>query len=71
MPKEGPHCICLSVMIDFVFKIDKNYYKCFWKSVYTLSKKELREYIYENYYKQIGFTGKETIIYLKRLEKHK
>lgn len=33
--------------------------------------KELREFIYENYYKQIGFTGKETIIYLKRLEKHK
>ena len=32
--------------------------------------KELREFIYENYYKKIGFTGKETIIYLKRLEKH-
>ena len=27
MLKENSHCICLSVvMIDFVFKIDKNYY---------------------------------------------
>ena len=27
MPKEGSHCICLSViLIDSVFKIDKNYY---------------------------------------------
>ena len=27
MPKEGSHCICLSViLIDFVFKIGKNYY---------------------------------------------
>ena len=27
MPKEGLHCICLSVvLIDSVFKMDKNYY---------------------------------------------
>ena len=27
MPKEGPHCICLSViLIDFVFKMGKSYY---------------------------------------------
>lgn len=25
--EEGSHCVCLSVMlIDFVFKMDKNYY---------------------------------------------
>ena len=27
MPKEGSHCICLTVMlIDLAFKIGKNYY---------------------------------------------
>lgn len=27
MPKEGTHCICFSViLIDSVFKINKNYY---------------------------------------------
>ena len=28
MPKEGPHCICLStVLIYFVFKMGKKYYR--------------------------------------------
>lgn len=27
IPKEGFHCICLSaILIDYVFKISKNYY---------------------------------------------
>ena len=27
MPKEGTHCVCLLLLlIDYVFRIDKNYY---------------------------------------------
>ena len=28
MPKEGSHCICLSVtLIDYIFKIGRNFYQ--------------------------------------------
>ena len=41
MPKEGPHCICLSViLIDFVFKwVKAIILKCFQKNVITSLKK--------------------------------
>ena len=26
MPKEGCHCVCLSIIIDSIVKMDKNYY---------------------------------------------
>ena len=46
MPKEGPHCICLSVMIDFVFKIDKNYYpQVFLEECIYIFKEKINRYI--------------------------
>ena len=44
MPKEGPHC--LSVMIDFVFKIDKNYYpQVFLEECIYIFKEKINRYI--------------------------
>lgn len=42
MPREGSCCICASVLlIHSVFKIGKTIiYKCFWKNVNTLSRKQ-------------------------------
>ena len=46
MPKEGPHCICLSVMIDFAFKIDKNYYpQVFLEECIYIVKEKINRYI--------------------------
>ena len=47
MPKEGSHCICVSViLINSVFKIDKNYYPQVFleECKYTAKEKETRHY---------------------------
>ena len=51
MSKEGPHCICLLVvLIDTVFKMGKNYYPQVFleKCKYIAKEKEVTKYINED-----------------------
>ena len=51
MPKEGPHCICLSVvLIDTGFKMGKNYYPQVFleECKYIAKEKEVTKYINED-----------------------
>ena len=48
MPKEGSHCICLSViLIDYVLEIGKNYYpQVFLEECRIKIKYRIRKYVY-------------------------
>ena len=49
MPNEGSHCMCLSVVLDSVFRMGKNYYSQVFleECKYVVKEKEVNRHITE------------------------